>query len=68
MIEAIRVNIERNHVWHCLDCGKCSAVCPITKWETRKYTSPRVLVEKALGGLMDEILEDHLLVLVHLCL
>jgi len=52
--------INENRVWYCLDCGKCSAVCPITRWEAREYTSPRLLVEKAITGRADEVLEDPL--------
>jgi heterodisulfide reductase subunit D len=60
MIETMQDNISINRVWYCLDCGKCSTVCPITKWETRAHISPRLLVEKAAGGRMDEILDDYL--------
>jgi len=52
--------ITRNRAWYCLECGKCSAVCPITPRETRHYSSPRLLVEKAIEGRMDEVLDDHL--------
>ncbi|MFH1635994.1 MAG: (Fe-S)-binding protein, partial [Chloroflexota bacterium] len=52
--------INENRVWYCLDCGKCSAVCPITRWEAREYTSPRLLVEKAIEGRTDDVLEDPL--------
>lgn len=52
--------MSQNRVWYCLDCGKCSAVCPITRWETRQYTSPRLLVEKAVQGHPDELLDDPL--------
>ena len=44
--------ITKNRAWYCLECGKCSAVFPITRWETRAYTSPRLLVEKAVQGLV----------------
>lgn len=60
MMETMLDNIQTNRVWSCLDCGKCSTVCPITKRETRTHTSPRLLVEKAANGRMDEILADYL--------
>jgi Fe-S oxidoreductase len=35
-------------------------VCPITRLETRAYTSPRLLVEKAHQGQTDDLLDDLL--------
>ncbi len=52
--------ISNNRAWYCLECGKCSAVCPITRWATRTYTSPRLLVEKAIEGWTAEVLDDPL--------
>lgn len=52
--------VQRNRAWYCQDCGKCSAVCPITRWEKRTYTGPRLLVEKALNGRVAEVLDDPL--------
>jgi heterodisulfide reductase subunit D len=49
MSDTLRDVIDHNRAWYCLDCGKCSAVCPITRFETRAYTSPRLLVEKAVA-------------------
>jgi heterodisulfide reductase subunit D len=60
MNEPMRDVISRNRAWYCLECGKCSAVCPITRWETREYTSPRLLVEKAIEGRTGEVLDDLL--------
>jgi len=52
--------INRNRAWYCLECGKCSAVCPITVWETRAYCSPRLLIEKALNHPSADVYEDPL--------
>lgn len=52
--------VNRNRAWYCLECGKCSAVCPITVWETRAYCSPRLLIEKALNGHSADVFEDPL--------
>lgn len=52
--------INENKVWYCLDCGKCGAVCPITRWETQCFTSPRLLVEMATEGSLDEMRDDPL--------
>lgn len=51
---------NRNRAWLCMECGKCSSVCPITQWESRSYTSPRLLVEKALNGDTESVLADTL--------
>jgi len=59
-LKDLRDVIDRNRAWFCMDCGKCSAVCPITHFETRAYSSPRLLVEKALAGDSDAVLADPL--------
>jgi len=59
-MDEMRQIIGKNRAWYCLDCGKCSAVCPITRLETRAYTSPRLLVEKATQGQTDDLLDDLL--------
>lgn len=53
--------IEANRAWLCLDCGKCSSVCPITLHLLEGYTSPRLLVETALASGENTTLEDPLL-------
>jgi Fe-S oxidoreductase len=52
--------ISRNRVWYCFECGKCSAVCPITPWENRAYSTPRLLVDKAVNGNADDAFDDPL--------
>lgn len=52
--------IRRNSVGFCLECGKCSAVCPITRWETKGFASPRRFVETALSGQFDALVESPL--------
>jgi len=52
--------IDKNRAWYCLECGKCSAVCPITRWEIKDYASPRLLVGKAMDGRSGDVLEDVL--------
>jgi heterodisulfide reductase subunit D len=52
--------IEKNRVWYCVDCGKCGAVCPISRWETQSFTSPRLLIEKSLHGKTEELWDDPL--------
>ncbi len=52
--------ISKYRVWHCLDCGKCASICPITRWETRAHASPRLLIERAIQGQLDSVMDDHL--------
>jgi Fe-S oxidoreductase len=60
MKDGLRDVIRENRAWYCLECGKCSAVCPITRWETRAYSSPRLLVEQAIEGRVAEFLDAPL--------
>jgi len=52
--------IHNNRAWACLDCGKCSAVCPITRWETRRYASPRTMIEKSIHGRTEDMMDEPL--------
>ena len=52
--------IQKNRVWACLDCGKCSAVCPISRWETHRYASPRTMIEKAIQGRTEDMMDESL--------
>ncbi len=52
--------VKRHRVWYCLDCGKCGAVCPITRWEQRSFTSPRLLIDKAINDQVEEVMDDPL--------
>ena len=53
--------IKSNRAWLCLDCGKCSSVCPVTIHLVDGYTSPRLLIENAIASDQDTILDDPLL-------
>ena len=59
-MNTMRDVVNQNRAWYCLACGKCSAVCPITRWETRDYCSPRLLVEKAVNGKTEAVYKDPL--------
>jgi len=59
-MDEMREIIKKNRVWYCLDCGKCGAVCPISRWETRSFTSPRLLIEKSIQGRTEEVMDDPL--------
>lgn len=53
--------IKANNAWLCLDCGKCSSVCPVALHLVDRFTSPRLLVETAVACGEDDTLEDPLL-------
>ena len=59
-MDSLKDIIQRCRVWYCQECGKCSAVCPITRWETRSYSSPRLLVERAIDCQPQEVMQDPL--------
>jgi heterodisulfide reductase subunit D len=55
-MESVRQAITVNRAYYCLDCGKCTAVCPIS-WRQPEF-SPRALVEAARPGGDGEVLKD----------
>lgn len=50
--------IQQTKAFHCLDCGKCTSVCPVTR--INPQYSPRLVVKKALLGFESEatLIED----------
>jgi len=46
--------IKKTNVQYCLECGKCSGSCPISK--VNNSFSPRRIVEKSLLGLNEKVL------------
>jgi heterodisulfide reductase subunit D len=60
MLSEMKEIIAKNRVWLCMDCGKCGSVCPISRWETRQFSSPRLLIERAIQGRTEEIMADPL--------
>lgn len=51
--------VKRTKAYNCLECGKCTSVCPISLLN-EKYT-PRLLVRKAVMGNIEEFVHDELL-------
>jgi Fe-S oxidoreductase len=51
--------LKANRAFFCLECGKCTAVCPISKYNN-SY-SPRRLVAQGLFYGLDDIVADRLL-------
>jgi len=58
-MEAIQQIIKNTKAYYCLECGKCTAVCPISRREATY--SPRFTVERASWGEGEELLTDALL-------
>ena len=51
--------VESTGVLNCLECGKCTASCPVARRDPR--FSPRRIIETALEDLADEVETDRLL-------
>jgi heterodisulfide reductase subunit D len=58
-MQAIQQIIRDTKAYYCLECGKCTSVCPISRREP-DY-SPRLAVERAIWGEGEELLADALL-------
>ena len=52
----IKEAIKKSRAYLCLECGKCTGICPVSRFN-RGY-SPRILVHKALRRSDDEYLKD----------
>ena len=48
--------IQETKTYYCLECGKCTSLCPISRFDPAY--SPRVVVEEALLGLRDDIVHN----------
>ncbi len=48
--------VKRVKAYYCLDCGKCTSVCPVSR-ASRDY-SPRKLLLKAVRGFEEELVRD----------
>lgn len=46
--DALRAALAETRAYFCLSCGKCTASCPVARWE--QGFSPRRLVESLLAG------------------
>jgi len=49
-------SVKLHRTYYCLDCGVCTGSCPVSR--VLPTFSPRLIVEKALLGLGDELLKD----------
>ena len=49
--------VDKYQTYYCLDCGVCTGSCPVSR--VQPSFSPRLIVEKALLDLGDELLHDR---------
>lgn len=49
--------INETKAYYCLECGKCSSLCPVSRHDPAY--SPRAIVEDALLGLEDALVHDR---------
>jgi heterodisulfide reductase subunit D len=48
--------VRETHAFHCLECGKCTAACPVSR--VNHSFSPRALLSRLLTGDLDSVLTD----------
>jgi len=56
-IAAVKQLIEDTGAFDCVECGKCTTVCPIAKFDTS--FAPRTIVLRAMEGIVDNIAKDR---------
>ena len=55
-IASVKQLIEDTGAFDCVECGKCTTVCPIAKFDTS--FAPRTIVLRAMEGIVDNIAHD----------
>lgn len=58
MPDPIKQAITRNRAYYCLECGKCTATCPVARQDSG--FSPRRIVEEVVAGRAHAVLESPL--------
>jgi len=54
---AVKQLIEDTGAFDCVECGKCTTVCPIAKFDSN--FAPRTIVLRSMEGIVDNIAKDH---------
>jgi Fe-S oxidoreductase/coenzyme F420-reducing hydrogenase delta subunit len=54
---AVKQLIEDTGAFDCVECGKCTTVCPVAKFDTN--FAPRTIVLRAMEGIVDNIANDR---------
>lgn len=57
VLKSVKQLIEDTGAFDCVECGKCTTVCPIAKYDTS--FAPRTIVLKAMEGIVDNIANDR---------
>jgi len=55
-VAAVKQLIDDTGAFDCVECGKCTTVCPIAKFDTD--FAPRTIVLRAMEGIVDNIASD----------
>jgi len=56
-VTAVKQLIEDTGAFDCVECGKCTTVCPVAKYDTN--FAPRTIVLRAMEGIVDNIAKDR---------
>ena len=56
-VAAVKQLIDDTGAFDCVECGKCTTVCPIAKFDTN--FAPRTIVLRAMEGIVDNIAKDR---------
>lgn len=56
-VKAVKQLINDTGAFDCVECGKCTTVCPVAKLDTN--FAPRTIVLKAMEGIVDNIAKDR---------
>ncbi|HJX04715.1 MAG TPA: hydrogenase iron-sulfur subunit, partial [Thermoplasmata archaeon] len=56
-VAAVKQLIDDTGAFDCVECGKCTTVCPVAKFDSN--FAPRTIVLKAMEGIVDNIAKDR---------
>lgn len=56
-VAAVKELISDTGAFDCVECGKCTTVCPVAKYDTS--FAPRTIVLRAMEGIVDNIAKDR---------
>jgi len=56
-VAAVKQLIDDTGAFDCVECGKCTTVCPVAKFDTN--FAPRTIVLRAMEGIVDNIANDR---------
>ncbi len=56
-VASVKQLIEDTGAFDCVECGKCTTVCPIAKFDNN--FAPRTIVLRAMEGIVDNIAKDR---------